>query len=202
MLSFLFFGITLCWAFSTPEKVSPAIYASMEQNRVYHDTTEAYWQHLKALCGQSFRGRIIAAPAGDTTFTGKRLVMHVSYCSDHEIRIPFHVGDNHSRTWILTRTSDRITLKHDHRKPDGSDDQLTQYGGTATNPGLSTRQTFPADNQSWEMIPEAASNVWMMEIIPGKTFTYKLRRLGTERYFRVEFDLTREVETPPVPWGW
>lgn len=34
------------------------------------------------------------------------------------------------------------------------------------------------------------------------TFTYGLWRLGTPREFRIDFDLTEEVEAPDAPWGW
>ena len=94
----------------------------------------------------------------------------------------------------------RQKLKHDHRHEDGSEDEITQYGGIASNHGLSNLQTFPADEFTAELIPAAASNVWWIEIEDGKTFTYNLRRLGTDRYFSIQFDLTTEIETPPAPW--
>ena len=37
---------------------------------------------------------------------------------------------------------------------------------------------------------------------PGESFTYNLRRMGTERFFSVKFDLKMEVKTPDAPWGW
>jgi hypothetical protein len=49
--------------------------------------------------------------------------------------------------------------------------------------------------------PAAVTNVWTMEVIPGERFAYALRREGTDRRFRVEFDLTRPVAPPPAPWG-
>jgi len=51
------------------------------------------------------------------------------------------------------------------------------------------------------MLPEAATNVWTIEIVPGELFAYGLRREGTDRRFRVEFDLTRPIDPPPAPWG-
>ena len=44
-----------------------------------------------------------------------------------------------------------------------------------------------------------ANNVWAVEVIPGRTFAYELRR--PNRFFRVEFDLTKPVAAPPAPWG-
>ncbi len=131
----------------------------------------------------------------DKAIGDQRLVMHVRSCSDAEIRIPFHVGENRSRTWVLTRTS----LEHDHRHEDGTEDRITRYGGNALpgDDGLSV--DFHANAHTAALIPAAATNVWTMAIEPGKTFTYALRR--ENRRFRVEFDLTRPVAPPPPPWG-
>lgn len=161
-----------------------------------------FWQRLQTLCGKAFEGKVIDAPAGDTTFTGKRLVMHVRECQAYEIRIPFHVGDDRSRTWVLTRTADGLRLKHDHRHADGTPDARTDYGGTAPlGSGSGVKHEFPADMQTSSLIPEAKTNVWTIEVDPGKRFTYALRREGTDRRFRIDFDLSRPVAAPPAPWG-
>ena len=47
--------------------------------------------------------------------------------------------------------------------------------------------------------PQSVTNVWAIEIHPGRMFAYELRREG--RHFRVEFDLSRPVAAPPPPWG-
>lgn len=159
-------------------------------------------------CGQSFAGRVaVNTPAlDDDPFANQSLVMHVRECSEHEIRIPFHVGDDHSRTWILTRTDDGLRLKHDHRHEDGSDDAVTLYGGDTDEDGTAMRQEFPVDQYSIDMFTRgdmlvSLTNVWAMEIVPGEMFVYELARRDSNRLFRVEFDLTRTVETPPDPWG-
>lgn len=165
-------------------------------------------------CGEAFAGRIIAnepAPAADAPpdpFEGKELVMHVRDCSNRkeELRIPFHVGDDHSRTWILTRTETGLRLKHDHRMPDGSDDPVTMYGGESQNAGTAQRQEFPVDAESIEMFERedlnaSVTNTWAMEIEPGQRFVYELARPGG-RKFQVEFDLTKTVAAPPTPWGY
>src|SRR5690606_38466989 len=85
--------------------------------------TDTYWASLSSLCGKAFAGAVEEGPAGDTAYTGKELVMHVRACDDSTILIPFHVGEDRSRTWVLTRTVDGLRLKHDHRHADGSEDQ-------------------------------------------------------------------------------
>jgi hypothetical protein len=165
---------------------------------------ELFFERLSALCGRAFEGRV-ASPVveADRAFAGERLVMHVRECSDDEIRIPFHVGADRSRTWVVTRTATGLRLKHDHRHEDGSEDALTQYGGDTAGPGSAARQEFPADRHSKDMfvrgnIPASADNVWAIEVHPA-SFAYELRR--PSRFFRVEFDLSRPVAPPPPPWG-
>jgi hypothetical protein len=155
---------------------------------------------LRPLCGKAFEGHLVeGTEPSDRAIGEQRLVMHVRSCSDSSIRIPFHVGENRSRTWVLTRTADGVRLKHDHRHEDGSEDRITQYGGD-TRPGDDDLSLdFHADAATAALIPTAATNVWTMAVDPAKTFTYALRR--ENRRFRVEFDLTRPVPPPPPPWG-
>ncbi len=161
-----------------------------------------FWSELQKLCGKAFAGTLASAPENDVDFKGKELVMHVRACDKNQIRIPFFVGENKSRTWVLTKKKDRILLKHDHRHEDGTPDKITMYGGQTTSGGSSIRQMFPADQQTVDVLPAAASNVWWIELVPGESFTYNLRRVGTERFFSIKFDLKREVKTPEAPWGW
>jgi hypothetical protein len=158
-----------------------------------------FWENLQKHCGKSYEGEIKEGPANDD-FRGKKLVMHLRSCSENEIRIPFFVGENKSRTWVLTYEKDRILLKHDHRHEDGSEDKVTQYGGKTTNSGTASFQFFPADQETYELIPRAASNIWWVTL-DEKVFSYNLRRIGSETVFSVLFDLTKTVENPTAPWG-
>lgn len=164
-----------------------------------------FFSDLTALCGKAFEGRITSPPAAaDADFAGKAMVMHVRECSGDTIRVPFHVADDHSRTWVITRTTAGLRLKHDHRHQDGSEDKVTQYGGDSTTPPGAARQLFPADAFTKKLLVRegnvaGANNIWAVEVHPGRTFAYELRR--PNRFFRVEFDLTKPVAAPPAPWG-
>jgi hypothetical protein len=164
-----------------------------------------FFDDLSTLCGKAYEGHIVSpiSPA-DAGFAGKRLVMHVRECSADTIRVPFHVGDDRSRTWVFSRTGDGIRLKHDHRHQDGSEDKITQYGGDSISPPNAARQLFPADAFTKALLVRegnsaGAANVWAVEVDPGHLFAYELRRPG--RFFRIEFDLTRPLATPPPPWA-
>ena len=131
-----------------------------------------FFANLSALCGKAFEGRIVSPPvAADASFAGKRLVMHVRECSADTIRIPFHVGDDRSRTWVVTRTTTGYRLKHDHRHADGSEDKVTQYGGDSVTPVTAARQEFPADAFTKALLlregnAAGVANVWAVEVEP------------------------------------
>ena len=151
---------------------------------------EVFFDELIALCGQRLEGRIVSPPvAADADFAGKALVAHVRDCSPQQMRIPFAVGDDRSRTWILTRTGTSIILKHDHRHEDGTEDKISQYGGDSMSPGTERRQEFPADPFTKGLLlangnRAGVDNVWALEASPN-FLAYELRRPG--RFFRVEF---------------
>jgi len=153
---------------------------------------EAFWTSLEALCGMAFEG----------TDAEVRRVMHVRQCFLGEIRIPLHVDEDRSRTWIVTRQPHGLRLKHDHRHPDGTDEEITQYGGDTREAGSATTQEFHADVFTAELVPGAGNNIWTMEIHPGELFAYQLVRTGEDWVVRWEFDLTAPVDPPPAPWGY
>ena len=166
---------------------------------------DVFMTRLKTFCGKAFEGRVVTDDPADASFAGQRLVMHVGQCSDSEVRIPFQVGADRSRTWIVTRTATGLRLKHDHRHEDGSADRLTMYGGDSRVPGTQERQEFPVDAESIALFTREGrlasnSNIWAMEI-GADAFAYELRRppIPGGRFFRVEFDLSQPVEPPPAP---
>ncbi|WMN06236.1 hypothetical protein QYS48_31985 [Marivirga arenosa] len=159
-----------------------------------------FWEKLEAHCGKAYAGEVVTAPVPED-FQKKDLIIHFKSCGEGQIRVPFVVGENRSRTWVFTLSDHNIELKHDHRNKDGSPAEITMYGGTSPNTGFEQMQYFPADQQTVDMIPYAAGNVWWVSI-SDSVFTYNLRRVSSDDPIRLEFDLTQEVEAPVSPWGW
>ena len=166
---------------------------------------DGFFDNIAAHCGKAFEGKVTVDNAtGPSSFADKKLVMHVRKCNERELQVPFHVGDDASRTWIITKTGSGLSLKHDHRHKDGTDDVSTMYGGHTVDAGFANMQSFPADQYSKELfvsqgIPQSVGNTWQMYIYPEK-FTYRLIRQGRE--FRVDFDLTKPITPPAAPWGY
>lgn len=164
---------------------------------------DAFMAGLAAHCGNAYAGKLVSTDESDAAFASEHLVMHVRTCSPGDIRVPLHVGENRSRTWVITRTETGLRLKHDHRHEDGSEDVVTQYGGDSAELSSASRVEFPVDQFSIDLftregLTASVTNVWAMEIT-NDMFAYELSR--ENRFFRVEFDLTSPISAPPPPWG-
>lgn len=167
-------------------------------------THDSFFNSIKALCNKAFEGKVTVDSASSDSFLNKKLIMHVRKCDERQLQIPFHVGRDASRTWLITKTGSGLSLKHDHRHEDGTNDKSTMYGGHTLDAGWANVQSFPADQYSKELfaelgLPQSIGNTWQMYIYPEK-FTYRLIRQGRE--FRVDFDITKPVELPVTPWGY
>lgn len=180
-----------------------SISQASERPLTRNEVQTAFFEQIYSHCGKAYRGSIVKGEQPNDPFSGKMLVMHVRECSENQIKIPFHVGDDHSRTWVITNIEPGLRLKHDHRHQDGSEDKVTQYGGDTQDLGTTERQSFPVDEASIQNFTEngltqSVTNVWHMMITPS-TFSYRLTR--EDRDFQVDFDLTKPVALPPAPWG-
>ncbi|WP_164126896.1 hypothetical protein [Sphingobacterium luzhongxinii] len=178
---FLLISITMSWA------------------NAQTSNSKAFMEAFKPHLGKYYEGVIVAGGKDGDGFTGQRLLMQVMSCEDREVKVPFFVGEDKSRTWIFSWSNNRVELKHDHRMSDGTPDKVTYYGGIATNEGQAGMQMFPADAETAQLIDYAAYNVWWVTI-DAKKFTYNLRRIGSDRLFSVEFDLTKPVASNFKPW--
>lgn len=151
---------------------------------------EGFFQQLGALCGAAFTGTTVFPEEPGEDWKGQVLVAHIERCDGEELRIPFSVGEDRSRTWILRKVEGGLELKHDHRHADGTPDEVTLYGGTTEVTGTAFAQSFPADDYTANLIPEAATNEWFLSLSEdGSELTYYLERHGKPRFKAV---LTRD----------
>ena len=165
---------------------------------------DAFFDSIRQHCGKAYQGKVSVDTASSEAFADKTLIMYIRKCTDLQIQIPFFVGDDASRTWIITKTGSGLSLKHDHRHKDGSFDKSTMYGGHTLDAGWAQVQSFPADQYSKILfveqgIPQSIGNTWQIYIYKEK-FSYRLIRQGRE--FRIDFDLTKPVDFQKSAWGY
>jgi hypothetical protein len=157
--------------------------ANSASTPVLNTNQQAFFDRVKSICGARFEGESVFPEDPGDAFRGQLLVAVVESCGDDEIRIPFMVGPDTSRTWVLKRTAKGLQLKHDHRHADGTPDEVTLYGGVALDAGSNLAQSFPADSYTANLIPEASTNEWFLSFsADGKELTYYLERHGKARF--------------------
>ncbi len=158
--------------------IAPAAHASA--------SAAQYMDSLQSLCGQRFEGAMSYPADPKHDFAGKALVAQFASCNSKEVRVPFLVGADRSRTWVITRTADGLYLRHDHRHDDGTPDAQTLYGGPSGATGSALSQSFYADKYTADLIKGAATNVWTISVSADKqTLTYHLERDAKPRFTAV-----------------
>lgn len=166
---------------------------------------ELFFNALSEQCGNAYPGGLTLEPPGDDMLTGTELlIVHFRECDENQLKLPFHIeleeaeDWDRSRTWIFTKHEDGLELRHDHRKPDGSNDDVTMYGGHSVEGGGAMRFEFQSIPRTEET---GIFRGWRVEIVPGERYTYGTIR-GTEWSWRIDFDLSEPIaELPPAPWG-
>ncbi len=151
---------------------------------------KAFFNNLAVFCGQSFEGEQAYMREGRESWDHMHFVMHVTVCEDDRIHIPFHLDEDHSRTWMFLVEDGKLRFRHDHRDPDGTPQRATMYGGYADGNGTAYKQYFPADDYTIENRISSPSSIWIVELAEDlSSFSYSLFA-GETKIFRADFDLT------------
>ncbi len=154
---------------------------------------KAFLNHLAGLCGLSFEGQQLYMREGRESWEDKHFVMHVTVCEDDRVYVPFHLDDDHSRTWMFLVEEGRLRFRHDHRDPDGTPQRSTMYGGYSDGQGSEFVQYFPADDYTIDNRISSANSIWIVELAEDlSTFSYSLVA-GETLIFKGEFDLTKPI---------
>jgi len=156
---------------------------------------QAFLNAYQPYCGHSYSGHTSFIDLGeDHELDGADFTMILQECSEEEVRIPFIVNEDSSRTWIVKMTQHGLHLSHDHRYPDGTQHDQNFYGGYADDEGTAFLQYFPADHRTIEDRPQREINRWAKEFDPeNERYFYRLY-LRDELRFEAEFDLSSPRE--------
>ena len=157
------------------------------------ENEKTFLNNLAGLCGKSFRGKETYTAPGRDSWANKDFVMHVTVCEEDKVYIPFHLGEDHSRTWMFIMEGQKLRFRHDHRHEDGTPEELTMYGGYSDGTGTGFIQKFPADDYTLKLLDDNASREWRVILAEDlSTFTYQLLYNG-KVVFSAEFDLNRPI---------
>ena len=153
-----------------------------------------FWNNLKSLCGMSFAGEQTYMLEGRPSWAEFDFKMHVTLCEEDRIHIPFHLSEDHSRTWMFLIEDGRLRFRHDHRYPDGTPEELTMYGGYSDGTGTPFVQYFPADDYTIELLQDTLGRKWAIVLDEAlTTMKYQLSYHG-EVVFEGAFDIANPIE--------
>jgi hypothetical protein len=171
------------------------------------EITAAFIVNYIPYCGNVYSGRSVFVDLGeDSPLLDAELTMTLSECSESEVRIPFYVDEDQSRTWILSMQDGALRLEHDHRYEDGSEYEANFYGGFAMDNenthfehypeyaiSSETILFFPSDDRTIADRPARNINVWSKEFdLENQRYYYRLYLEGRLRY-EAEFDLSQVI---------
>ncbi|NCU32153.1 MAG: hypothetical protein EOM23_04300, partial [Candidatus Moranbacteria bacterium] len=92
----------------------------------------AFVDNLAKYCGQRFSGQETYIAEGRESWADKKMTIHFGQCTSNLVAIAFSLGDDESRTWLLMEEEGLLRFRHDHRNVDGTPEEITLYGGYAT----------------------------------------------------------------------
>lgn len=162
------------------------------------ETQREFLSNLTAFCGYAYSGQTEHFDLGNEALEDPDMLMLVEKCEEDEVRIPFWVDDDRSRTWILDIQEYGLRLSHDHRYEDGTEHDANMYGGFADERGSSTKQYFPADEATIQERPAREINVWSTELdLQDERYIYRLY-LDGELRFKAAFDLSDPIDLEVV----
>lgn len=164
----------------------------------------AFFDRFLGYCGQSFAAHIVEDDQPSEAWN-QPLVLHIRDCEADTLRMPLHVGEDRSRTWVLQRTAEGLNFQHIHLHQDGSADAVSPYGGHTAEDGTEGLQSFPADAASKALFERtglavSTQNTWRLGFPSVDILSYQLTR--PNRSFIVHVDLSQPVEEPPPAWGY
>jgi hypothetical protein len=165
----------------------------VETNLLVSDDQQAFFNNLKSLCGQSFKGEQIYRSHHGESWAGREMIMYITECEDDHVYIPFHVDEDRSRTWMFTIEDGQLVFRHQHLHEDGTPEDGSMYGGFANEAGSAFVQYFPADEHTATVIDGGGDNLWIVSMDEALTqLSYRLDRSGEKR-FEIVFDLKKPI---------
>jgi hypothetical protein len=184
-ITFILLSLALLFtACSSQDEVTPEVTSEISAQ-------DAFFANLSSLCGETFTGAATYPEEGDHVLVGTTLRNYVSACTEDMVRIELYRKDGtywHG-AWVIEKRPEGLHLFHDHLGEERTMEYLIEtnnshgYGGYATDAGSATRQFFAADEVTADMLPEASTNVWMMDInLEEGVFTYYLERHELPRF--------------------
>lgn len=150
----------------------------------------SFFDNLQGLCKKKFAGYIVYPAGKEAPFQGKKIWIEVASCSAKEIRIPINIGEKIYRTLILGRNESGVYLQHENKRPDGSQAEISLYGGKALSHQSPFLLVFPADSYSKQLLGSERNSSWSLSISSDKSTLSYIAESDGRLDIQIDFNLS------------
>jgi hypothetical protein len=155
--------------------------------------TSSFYQQLKMHCGQKLTGVVLYPSGKEAPFQGMPIWLELVACSDKEIRMPIYINQKIYRTLVLSQDKTHYTLRHENKRPDGTQAEISMYGGQTTGKTDNYLLLFPADGYSRQLLGAELNYAWSLGFNSDKsTLSYMIENDG-KLTLQIDFDFNQPV---------
>ncbi|MGV3588247.1 MAG: hypothetical protein ACO1OF_14675 [Adhaeribacter sp.] len=155
--------------------------------------TLSFYKQLRVLCGKRIYGEVLHPAGAEAPFRGMDIWLEVTQCSDREIRMPIYIDNKIYRTLILGQDETGYTLRHENKRPNGSQADFSLYGGHTTEPDTGYLLVFPADGYTKQLMGSEMNYVWSLAFNNERTTLSYIAETDGKLSLQFDFNLTSQT---------
>ena len=149
----------------------------------------SFYKQLRLLCGKKVNGAVLYPSGAEAPFRGMDIWLEITRCSDQEIRMPIYIDNKIYRTLIIGQDETGYTLRHENRRPNGTQADFSMYGGHTTDAGTGYLLIFPADGYTKQLMGPELNYVWSLAFNSEKTTLSYMAESNGKLNLQFDFNL-------------
>ena len=153
----------------------------------------SFYKQLQLLCGKKMNGMVLYPAGAEAPFKGMAIWLEVTQCSDRELRMPIYIDNKVYRTLIVGQDQTGYTLRHENKRPNGAQADISMYGGHTTDAGTGYLLIFPADGYTKQLMGPELNYVWSLAFNNERTTLSYMAETDSKLNLQLDFNLTSQA---------
>lgn len=155
--------------------------------------SESFLENFHHFCKKEFKGSIVYPAGNDAPFKGQLIKVKVIHISPNEIQLPITIGNKIYRILHLKKDANGVWLQHENKKPDGTQAEISLYGGKAINSDKPFLMVFQADAYTKALLGSERNSSWLLAFSNDKQILTYIAQSDGFLDLQLDFDLTTPV---------
>jgi hypothetical protein len=153
----------------------------------------SFYKQLRLLCGKRINGMVLYPAGAEAPFRGLEIRLEIAQCSDREIRMPIYIDNKVYRTLIVGQDQTGYTLRHENKRPNGTQADISMYGGHTTDAGTGYLLIFPADGYTKQLMGPELNYVWSLAFNSERTTLSYMAESNGKLNLQLDFNLESQA---------